>query len=214
MLPNIHILGIQGSGKGTQSALLVKTYNLDYLGSGNLFRERSQANDGFGRILQRELQTGRLLPDAFLYHTVVDFLANHAIRTGLLGDGVIRTIKQLEGLAEVWDRFGIGEPVLINLQLDEETAQARIEQRRREVEAAERLEHHRVFSGKLLHRTDDNPKAIQERFSIFRQMTTPIIDYFDNKGTCLHLDAQADIETVHQQICLYLEERYPSLTRQ
>jgi len=213
MLPNIHILGIQGSGKGTQSALLVEKYHLNYLGSGNLFRERSEVEDGFGRLLTKELTSGRLLPDAFLFHTVIDYLANHEVPVGLLGDGVIRTISQLEGLQGVWPRFGIGDPILIHLRLSEATALERIEHRKAEAEAAERLEHHRVFSGKLLHRTDDNPKALQERFATYHKMTEPIIKYFDDRYACLHLDAADSVEKISQEIGDYIEHRFPTLKK-
>ena len=80
--PNIHILGIQGSGKGTQAARLVSRYSLSYIASGNLFRERAQIDDELGREITSELARGMLLPDNLLTSSVDTFLNTHTVQTG------------------------------------------------------------------------------------------------------------------------------------
>jgi adenylate kinase len=211
MTPNIHILGIQGSGKGTQSALLVAQFHFLYLSSGNLFRERAAQGDAFGKQIAHQLQVGRLLPDGFLIDTVQEHLSQHPTTNGLLGDGVIRTIDQYHKLEPVWKEHGYDEPLLIHLLLDEETALKRIEGRKAEEDNEAKKEHHRIYSGKLLHRTDENPLAIQKRFALFHSMTEPVIAAFESLNRSINVDASRTVEEIHRDIASALIIHYPQL---
>jgi adenylate kinase len=212
MLPNIHILGIQGSGKGTQSALLVEKFALSYASSGNLFRERAAEGDEFGKEIASKMQAGKLLPNEYLYQTIENYLSSNPIINGFLGDGVIRSISQYDHLLPIWGRYNLEAPALVHLELTEEVALARIAQRQRDLEDMSKQEYHKVYGGKLAHRTDDNPSAIQERFALFHSMTKPVIARFEEEGRCVHISADQPIEKIHQEICNYLEKEYPSLT--
>ncbi len=206
---NIHILGIQGSGKGTQSALLVERYKFLYLASGNLFRARAEKGDELARKIGAEMKAGRLLPDAYLYHTVIDTLHEQPYPSGILGDGVIRTIGQFNHLNPVWEMNGLDKPLLINLVLDEAHALERIKHRE-EVIASGNAELHKSFTGKLAHRADDNPQAIEERFQLFHTMTEPVIALFKDQGRCIEVDARVSIENIFSTICSGIEQYYPN----
>lgn len=211
MLPNIHILGIQGSGKGTQSALLVNRYGFSYVSSGDLFRERATWSDDFARQLSQELSRGRLLADKLLFQTVKDYLCKTEITTGFLGDGVIRSIHQYQGLMDIWELFSLDQPLLIHLTLSEDIALQRIKHRQEELSNPDKYEHHLKYSGKLLKRNDDNPLAIQERFSQFHRMTEPVIKIFEEQGRCIRVDANQEIEAIHADITQKLEAFLPDL---
>lgn len=211
MLPNIHILGIQGSGKGTQSALLEQRFGLTYLASGDLFRTRATLPDALGRELSVELKKGKLVADRLLFEAVEDFLGHTIISVGLLGDGVIRTIQQLESLNSIWDNFQLDPVLLINLKVEEAEAHRRIQKRRVEQNNPQLQKHHLKYSGKLLKRTDDNPRAIQERFQLFHKMTEPVVTEMEKTGRCIHIDASKKIEEVQLEILAKLKEYYPEL---
>lgn len=211
MLPNIHILGIQGSGKGTQSALLVEKYGFSYISSGNLFRLRANQEDKFGRDLKKQLSLGKLLPDSFLLRTVQESLQYFKITAGILGDGVIRTHNQNLLLNKVWPKYNLDEPYLIHLILSEEIALERINQRKLEQHQQEKRRYHLTYSGKLLHRNDDNPIAINERFKLYHQMTEPVIKDFSQKDRLIHIEANRSIESINKDICQHLESIFPNL---
>jgi adenylate kinase len=211
MLPNVHILGIQGSGKGTQSSLLVERYGFTYASSGNLFRERAELTDPFGRQLAAQLSTGKLLPNSLLIDTIAEYLEFHKVTTGFLGDGVIRTLEQYEKLKPVWTDHDLGKPILIHLVLTEEVALRRIDQRKKEQADPTRQEYHLKYSGKLLHRTDDNPLAIQERFQLFHTMTAPVISLFTTLDRCIDINADQTVEAIQAEIRQHLERLYPQL---
>ena len=194
MLPNIHILGIQGSGKGTQSALLTQKYGLSYVSSGELFRSRAAIDDELGRYLNEELSAGRYLADSYLFQVTGDYLQSASIRRGLLADGVIRTLGQEEGLRPVWERHSLEQPLLINLVLSEEVALERL-----------------IKRGETEGRSDDHPEAIKRRFEQFHAMTEPVISIFQAQDRCITLDANQSVEALSSAIGAALEERYPSL---
>lgn len=200
VLPNIHIIGIQGSGKGTQSALIVERYGFDYLASGDLFRQRAVVNDAVGQEIANQMKAGRLLSDELLFKTVEYFLENHSISNGLLGDGVIRTLNQDNILAPLWSKYNLAEPIFINLVLSEESAITRIEQRKSEQLNPAKRSHHQKYGGKLLKREDDNDLAIHERFSLFHKLTEPVINKYIQKGRCININDEPDVETVFLSI--------------
>lgn len=212
MIPNLHILGIQGSGKGTQSALLVKKYNFSYISSGNLFRLRSQVNDTLGHTIAEQLKQGHLMSDHLLFDVVEQYLNKEQIACGFLGDGVIRTASQYKGLQSIWQNHNLDTPLLIHLELTEEIALERIAHRTEDLADLSKLDYHKTYSGKLAHRTDDNPSAIQERFSLFHTMTTPVIERFKETNRCIDISANQSIEAIHQEICHNMARYYPEFS--
>ncbi len=213
MLPNIHIIGIQGSGKGTQSALLVEKFNLTYLAAGNMFRERAAVGDEIGLSIAAAMQAGKLLPIEFLVLTIDGYLHTHGTGPGILGDGIMRTVDQYNELSRIWDEHSIDKPYLINLVLDEETALQRIESRRLEQEDPGKRSHHEIYGGKLLKRNDDNPLAIHERFKIFHELTEPVVSIFKGQGRCVDINAADTIESIAAQVETTVTTWYPELKK-
>jgi len=201
MLPNIHILGIQGSGKGTQSALLVEKFSFSYISSGELFRKRAAQGDAFGEELKAELTAGRLLEDRHLFQAIEDYLATTTITKGFLGDGVIRTTNQYHGLQKMWELHDLEQPLLIHLILSEEKAMQRIAHRQAELA--------KIGTAK---REDDTPEGIRQRFVHFHTLTEPVIQLFEEAGRCIHIDADQSVEEIHVQISTALRSLYPGLT--
>ena len=211
MLPNIHLLGIQGSGKGTQAARLVEAFGLTYVGSGNLLRERASRSDDFAKELARLLKAGTLVPDEYLAKTVRTVLSEPEGLVGIVADGVIRTVEQYRLLKPVWEEFGLDAPHVVYLQLSEKVAIERIKTRRQEAERGERLEHHQKYSGKLLQRTDDNPASLEHRFELFHALTKPLVAVFDQAGNCAHVDASLSVDEVFDGVQAAVTTWYPRL---
>lgn len=212
LIPNIHLLGIQGSGKGTQSSLLVQALNLTYLPSGNLFRERAAVDDTLGRQIKEKLALGRLLGEDILFDTVKDFLDTHTIPRGLLCDGVTRTLDQYRVLESLWLEHNLSTPFIICLDLSDEDALERIEKREQRDKQDPALQtYHQIYSGKLLRRTDDNPNAIATRLALYHEMTEPLIAAATEAGQCVHVPANRDVDTIHREIVAIATRRFPEL---
>ncbi|MBU6389103.1 nucleoside monophosphate kinase [Patescibacteria group bacterium] len=197
MKPNIHILGIQGSGKGTQSDLLHQKYGFNTVSSGALFRTRAAQSDEFGTYLAKELAVGHLIADTHLFALVEEYLQANPIPVGFVGDGVIRTAAQYEGLQPVWKRYDLDTPLLFYLDLSDTLAIQRIENRIRQ-------------SGGQ-RRSDDNPEGIAARFQAYHRQTAPVISLFEAAGRCIQIKADQSIEAIHAQIVSAIEKEYPWL---
>lgn len=185
LLPNLHILGIQGSGKGTQTQLLSDKYGLTVLSSGNLCRQRCLIDDDLGREISDLLRQGLLLPDEMILKIVREFLQDQPIPVGLIGEGVIRTWPQYELYQPLWSEHHLATPFLIHLQLDDETAKDRIVKR---------------GSVDLVQRQDTDIAAIEQRIRDFHLKTEPILEQLSSSHQICHIDANQPIEVVFADI--------------
>lgn len=192
LLPNLHILGIQGSGKGTQVAALVKRYQFTPISTGELFRQRATQGDEYGEYIRTHLDAGELLTAQDLKQILEAKLKASAITTGILGDGVLRTVEQWELLAPMWSQYGLGEPVLIYLQLDDEVARDRIRKRQG-----------------LEGRSDDLPAAIERRIQLFHEKTMPVIDLFSSHNRAAHVSALGEVDEVTERIAQAIHTFFP-----
>lgn len=192
LLPNLHILGIQGSGKGTQVAELVKQYGFTPISTGELFRQRAKVEDAYGQYVKRHLEEGELLTAEDLTQILENYLQTTPIATGILGDGVLRTVEQWGKLATLWPQYKLGEPMLIFLNLSEEVARERIAKRHG-----------------LEGRTDDLPKATERRLQLFHEKTMPVVELFQSHGRCVTIDASQEVATVTSEITKAIHSFFP-----
>ena len=73
---NIILLAPPAAGKGTQSELLVKEYNLNHISTGDLLRSASSKDDEFGKQLKSIMQSGKLVSDDLVLEVLNNYLAN------------------------------------------------------------------------------------------------------------------------------------------
>ncbi|HSI20632.1 MAG TPA: nucleoside monophosphate kinase [Verrucomicrobiae bacterium] len=190
MLPNIHIFGIQGSGKDTQASRIAATYGLVHISSGALFRSRMEIQDTVGIFLAKEIHAGRLLPDEFLYQVVEVALQRLPEGTGIVGAGIIRTLTQLEGLAPHWEKAGVAQPLGILLEVSPEVAMQRALDRRR---------------------SDDTAAALEERFSAFNTQTKPVLDRLAEQQSLIKVNGERSMDEVFADIQAALATHLPTL---
>ena len=60
---NVVIFGAPGSGKGTQSELIIKEYGLDHISTGDVLRGEMKAETELGKIAKDYIEKGQLVPD-------------------------------------------------------------------------------------------------------------------------------------------------------
>ena len=97
---NIILLAPPAAGKGTQSELLVKEYNLNHISTGDLLRSASSKDDEFGKQLKSIMQSGKLVSDDLVLEVLNNYLAN-TDNLNLLLDGFPRNVYQAEKLDEI-----------------------------------------------------------------------------------------------------------------
>src|SRR6202044_1310774 len=162
------IMGIQGSGKGTQAKLLADDLDLEHISVGDIFRWNVQHHTKLGAQVKRIIASGRLVDDDLVESVVRDRLEAHDWNFGFIIDGFPRNARQAEFFLESYDIDGV-----INLHLPDEEVHRRVLARRLCSQCGldynliahrpQREDVYDVCGGALVARADDNPEALAVR---------------------------------------------------
>jgi adenylate kinase len=188
------IMGIQGSGKGTQAKLMAEDLDLEHISVGDIFRWNVQHRTKLGAQVRRIVAGGHLVGDDLVESVVRQRLAEHDWNYGFIIDGFPRSARQAEFFLESYDIDGV-----INLDLPDAEVHRRILARRlcSQCGLDYNLIAHRpqvpgicdVCGGRLATRDDDNPEALAVRLAQYHEQTKPLIDLLQRKEFVVTVDA-------------------------
>lgn len=126
---NILTFGPNGSGKGTQGALIKKKYNLAHIESGGIFREHIGQGTELGKKAKEYIDRGDLVPDEVTIPMVLETLKSKG-KDGWLLDGFPRNMVQAQKLWEALQQAGMQLDYVVEILLAREVAKNRIMGRR------------------------------------------------------------------------------------
>lgn len=170
----ILLMGIAGSGKGTQGKLLAERGGYTVLSTGELLRTYGSEEQ------HARMQTGVILGDEEVTALLDKALKDLPDQNKVILDGYPRRIGQAEWLIadEQKDRFQI--QYVLHLEASREAVKARLHDRAR---------------------ADDHDEAIEARFNEYEQVTLPILEYFRSHSVpVVEVNGEQPIETVHEAI--------------
>ena len=205
------LIGPPGVGKGTQSALLTERLGLKALSSGDIFRREIEAKTDLGRLANRYIQHGELVPNGVTIEMMAKQLRDeHIIESGFVLDGFPRTVRQAEALDEILFEMEIGLDKVISIEVAEETLLHRLAGRMGCTKCGEIYQSQTKppmreglcdkCNGPLFVRTDDQPETILERLRVFKETTAPVIDYYAKTGSLLRVEGSVGPEDTYRQI--------------
>lgn len=199
------IIGVQGSGKGTQSQLLAGDLDLVHISVGDIFRWHVQRHTKLGAQVRRTMAGGELVGDDLVEGVVRRRLEDHDWNYGFIVDGFPRNRRQAEFFLESYDIDGV-----IHLVMPDEEVRRRVLARRLcsrcgldynliedRPEQEGRCE---VCGGELVQREDDTEEALAERLRTYHEKTDPVLDLFRRKEYVIDIDATPDVDTIQQAI--------------
>ncbi len=205
---NVILIGIQGSGKGTQAKLLADRFGWQHVTSGDLFRKNIEQKTKLGIVVKKYIDAGELVPDKFVLEMIADALNNAP--DGFILDGFPRNIEQVIFLM---DNFKIDYAIL--LELSDEKAIERLMARRnckickkdynvlfKKPEVPGICD---VCGGGLVQRDDDNKEAISKRIEKFHNETNKVIDFFKEKDMLIQINADQPLQSIHEDIASRLK---------
>jgi adenylate kinase len=199
------IMGVQGSGKGTQAKLLCADLDLVHIGVGDIFRWNVQNHTKIGAQVRRTMAEGALVDDELVESVVQERLAAHDWNYGFVIDGFPRNARQAEFFLESYDIDAV-----IVLELPDEEVHNRVLARRLCAEcgvdynlmASRPAEENvcDVCGGRLVTRDDDTPDALRARLADYHEKTRPIIELFERKEFVVNVDATRSVDEVQAEI--------------
>lgn len=182
---NILTFGPNGSGKGTQGAIVKEKYNLPHIESGAIFRDNIGKGTEIGVKAKEYIDRGELVPDEITIPMILDRLKQDDCKNGWLLDGFPRNKEQAIKLDEALKAASLDLGVVIEVILDREIAKNRIMGRRLCVNDNNHPNNIfidaikpdgdkcRVCGGDLTSRSDDqDEEAINKRHSIYYDTET------------------------------------------
>lgn len=180
---NIILSGAPGSGKGTQSDLLVAHYGLQHLSTGDVLRKEIKTGSELGKQIDELISKGNLVPDDMMYGVIDHYLANLPKDSkGMIFDGYPRTVTQAEALSELLKKYNM-EAIMIDMLVDEQLLIQRLIER-----------------GKVSGRADDNLNTIRHRIAVYHNQTEPIANYYLHQGNYFAVNGNHTVEEVFMQL--------------
>ncbi len=184
-MTNLILFGPPGSGKGTQAAKLVEKYELVHISTGDLFRYEMGNNTPLGQQAKRYIERGELVPDEVTIGMLKNKVDANPNAKGFIFDGFPRTIAQAKALDKLLQDMGTEVTALLSLEVDEEEIIKRI-----------------LLRGKTSGRADDNDEQIiRNRIEVYNKETSPVFEYYAQKGKALKIPGIGSIDEIFQRLC-------------
>ena len=187
---NIVLFGAPGSGKGTQSALLIEEYGYYHISTGDVLRAQIAQGTELGKIADSYISKGHLIPDELMIDILDDVLSAHPESAkGVVFDGFPRTIHQADALDVLLEKRGGKLDIVVGLDVEEE-------------ELVERL----INRGKTSGRSDDNMETIKKRLDVYNNQTNPLRDHYMEQGKYEAVHGMGSIEDIFANIKSVVEK--------
>ncbi len=209
------LLGLPGSGKGTQADSLKKKYNIPHISTGNLLREAISKNTPLGKQAESYVQSGELVPDSLIINLVKEEMTrNHGAR-GFILDGFPRNLAQAEKLDIMLKELNLELSLAIEIKLNEEILIKRLTGRRTCSKCGALYNIYfnppqvsdicDVCQGKLSRREDDNVQVVNNRIKVYWSNISPVIDYYQKNGILHIIDGNQEAPGVFADISQIIE---------
>ena len=187
---NIVMFGAPGSGKGTQSEVLIKTYGLFNISTGDVLRDHIKRGTALGKTAQEYINQGQLIPDELMVNILASVMDDNkeVAAKGVIFDGFPRTIPQAEALEEMLQQRGTKVSAVIGLDVPEEILIGRLLNR-----------------GKESGRSDDNLETITSRLEVYNNQTAPLKAFYAQKGLLHMVQGTGGAEVVFERVRKVIE---------
>jgi adenylate kinase len=208
----IVLLGAPGSGKGTQSQLLVKAYGIPQISTGDLLRDAVSKGTELGLRAKSAMDSGKLVDDATVLGMIRERIGRPDAAKGFILDGFPRNIAQAEALEKMLGALGTPLESVVLMNLDLGILFKRLTGRRicqvcgrvfNVYTSPPGAAAHSKECGdahQLIQRPDDKEEVIGKRLEVYEAQTKPLIKYYEAAGLLRIVDADAAVDTVFKGI--------------
>ncbi len=187
-MKNIVIFGAPGSGKGTQSDLLVKKYGFKHISTGDVLRAEIKNGTELGKTAQAYIDKGQLIPDSLMIDILASVYDSLCPCEGVIFVGFPRTIPQAEALKTMLAERGTEVAAMLELAVPDEMLMERL-----------------INRGKTSGRADDNEETIRKRLDVYASQTAPLIEWYENEGKRNAVKGHGALEEINAALCAVID---------
>lgn len=206
-------IGPPGSGKGTQTKILSKEYNLPHIDTGSLLREAVASGSEEGKLANSFMEKGQLVPIEVVSKIIKNRLLQQDAKNGFILDGYPRSLEQAYALDEILKEIDNNNDVKPQVFYFEVSTDKLIERlvNRRSCSKCGAIYNIKTMhlkdenicekcGGKLIRREDDTEEVAKKRFDTYFNQTHPLIELYTERKQLTTIDASKDIETIYKNL--------------
>lgn len=205
------LIGSPGAGKGTQAKVLSKHFDIAHISTGDLLRDEINLKTELGLKIIDIMNAGQLVSDEIVGQLLSNRIKKDDCKNGFILDGYPRNVTQAEGLPSI---VGEIDRVVLITVADELIIERMVG--RRGCPKCGQMYHIKNNPPKkegicdecgtaLEQRKDDNEETVKNRLLVYHTSTSPIIDYYKNKGLLLEINGVGNIDKISEQLIDALE---------
>lgn len=187
-MKNIVIFGAPGSGKGTQSDLLVSKYGFKHISTGDVLRGEIKNGTELGKTAKEYIDKGQLIPDSLMIDILASVYDSLCPCEGMIFDGFPRTIPQAEALKNMLKERNTEVCAMLELDVPDDML-------------VERL----INRGKTSGRADDNEETIKKRLEVYKSQTAPLAAWYDAEGKRNTVKGHGSLEEINAALCAVID---------
>ncbi len=204
---NLVFIGLPGSGKGTQSAIIAKKLKLELISIGDLLRKESKNNSDLGNKIRDLITVGKLVP-LDIIRSVLEKKFGEC-KNGFLFDGIPRTVEQAMFLDDVLLGSGASINYVIEFKIKEKDILERLSSRYickscnsiLSIISKKEIICKFCNSSEIEKRDDDSSiLAVKNRIDIFNNAIHKIKDFYLKKDLLFEIDASQKHDQVTSSI--------------
>ncbi len=178
----ILIIGAPGSGKTTDAKIIAKNNpdTMAHFSTGELLREEVKSGSTLGRIIDKKISVGNLVPVDIAVETIIKAI-NGSKKKIILVDGFPRSVEQMMELEkELLGNPNIKLSMVIEVQVSEKTAKERVLGRARG--------------------NDDNKEVFTNRMKIYNKPLDMIRDFYKAENLLVEINGEREIEQIVKEM--------------
>ena len=186
---NLVLFGPPGAGKGTQSEMIIEKFNLTHISTGDLFRKHLGEGTEQGKLAQKYMDEGNLVPDEVVIKMVELKITSDNSSNGFIFDGFPRTVKQAKALDQLLEKQGTEISGMILLDVDE-------------FELINRI----MLRGKSSGRSDDQDiNKVNNSIKVYKKETLPVATYYEEQGKLNKIIGVGSVDNIFSDISEVIE---------
>jgi len=185
---NIALFGPPGAGKGTQSQMLIEKYNLAYISTGDLLRQEIAEGTHLGTQVKDIISHGGLVSDEIMVELIEKKIITSSDRNGILFDGFPRTLVQAYILDGLLLKLNTSLSCMLSLEVPDDE-----------------LTHRLIERGKVSGRSDDTAEIIKIRLSEYKEKTSPVIGYYEERNLYVPIKGVGPIPEILKKLSNAIE---------